>query len=106
MIGVEGQYRASFSIGEVEDFLKEEQLICFKLIEDTSNVIPIFQLDIYVFDEKVLKYVNEGKNLIVKIGKSVDKMAEATFKITKNTPIREGEHKTILHMVGIFAEMP
>lgn len=105
MIGVEGQYRASFSIGEIEDFLKEEQLICFKLIEDTSNVLPIFQLDIYIFDERILKYVNEGKNLIVKIGQSVDKMSEATFKITKNTPIREGEHKTILHMVGIFAEM-
>ena len=79
MIGVEGQYRASFSIGEIEDFLKEEQLICFKLIEDTSNVIPIFQLDIYIFDERILKYVNDVKNLIVKIGQSVDKMSEATF---------------------------
>lgn len=105
MIGVEGQYRASFSIGEMKDFLKEEQLICFKLIEDTSNVLPIFQLDIYVFDEQVLKYVNEGKDLIIKIGKSVDKMTEAPFKITKSVPIREGEHKTVLHMVGIFSEM-
>jgi hypothetical protein len=105
MIGIDGQYRASFSIGSMKDFLKEEQLLCFKLIEDTSNVLPIFQLDIWIYDEKILQYVNEGKNLIIKIGQSVDKMTEAQFKITKSVPVKEGEHKILLHLVGIFAEM-
>lgn len=106
MIGIEGQYRASFSIGDIKDFLKEEQLLCFKIIEDTSNVLPIFQLDICIWDEKILKYVNEGKELVISLGKTIHQMTESRFKITKSIPIRNGEHKIDLHMVGIFAEMP
>lgn len=105
MIGVEGQYRASFSIGDIKDFLREEQLLVFKVIEDTGNTIPIFQLDIQIWDDRVLKYVNEGKELVVSLGKTIDKMTDSRFKITKSVPVRDGEHKYTLHMVGIFAEM-
>ena len=104
-IGVKGQYWAMFEIGGIKDFLKEEQLLCFKIIEDTGNIIPIFQLDICIWDELVLKYINEGKNLIISMGKTIDKMTSATFKITKSVPTPEGEHKIRVHMVGIFAEM-
>jgi hypothetical protein len=105
MIGVEGQYIASFTLGEMKDFLKEEQLICFKIIEDTGNILPIFQLDIYVWDEKILKYANEGKELIISLGKSRNELTDSKFRITKSIPVRDGEHKIILHMVGIYAAM-
>lgn len=105
MIGVEGQYRASFSIGDIRDFLKEEQLLCFKVIEDTSNIIPIFQLGLKIFDEKILKYINEGKELVVSLGRNINEMDESHFKITKSVPTRDGEHKIMIQMVGCYSVM-
>lgn len=105
MIGVRGQYIASFDIGDMKDFLKEEQLISFKCIEDTSNVIPIFQLDMKIWDEKILQYINEGKELIVKMGKTENEIISTPYKIVKSVPVKDGEHKYLVHLVGIFSEM-
>lgn len=105
MIGVEGQYLASFSIGDVKDFLVEEQLLCFKIIEDTGNVVPIFQLYISIWDEKILKHINEGKDLNISMGKDSNSMVEAKFKIIKSIPMRDGEHQTKIQIFGVFSEM-
>lgn len=105
MIGVEGQYRASFSLRELKDFLIEEQLILFKAVEEVGNVLPVYELIIEIMDELVLKYLNEGNVITVALGKTKDDMEETYLIPTKVTPNKIGEHKYQIRIVGIFHKM-
>lgn len=105
MIGVEGKYIFTFSIGDKKDFIIENDLVNFLLVEETGNVMPTFELIFKCEDEKILTYLNEGNNLNVSFGKNKDNMIDGSFRITRLIPTRSGESKYIIKVIGLYSAL-
>ena len=91
MIGVEGQYIFRFSIGEFEDFISNDDLVYFNLIEEAGNVLPTFELTFTSANEKLLSTLNEGNILQVSFGRELDHLIDVELIISKNNSNRAGE---------------
>jgi hypothetical protein len=106
MLGVEGQYRASFSIAGQKDFLGEQQVVSFKMIEDVGNALPIFEIVFDLFDENLLKYLNEEHTVTISMGSNLNQLTDSVFIPTKVVPTRTGEHSHRIRMLGIYSKLP
>ncbi|MFA5071266.1 MAG: hypothetical protein WC511_02735 [Candidatus Pacearchaeota archaeon] len=102
MIGVEGQYRASFSVAGFKDFLTEEQLHIFKIVEETGNILPTFELIFEIDEEKIIKYLNEGNVLTVTMGKTLNELEDSVLIPMKVQPTKVGENKFAVRIVGLY----
>lgn len=67
-IGITGQYYISFGIGDYTDFIREEDLMEFTLVEETGNFLPTFRLSFESSDESLLGILNESNELTVSFG--------------------------------------
>lgn len=106
-IGVRGQYLFKFGTTDINDFLKEEDLVSFTLIEESGNILPVFELIFNTLDVNVLKRLNEGN--IISIGcslnqqdRSKDILVTANYRITKARFSKAGKAKYRIGLVGIY----
>lgn len=91
MIGVDGQYIAWFNIAEKKDFIEEDSLLSFTIIEEAGNVLPTFELMFTQDDSKIIKYINEGNILGFTFGKSLESAQYTTrLRITSKNIVRQG----------------
>ena len=67
-LGVEGNFVASFSIGDFDDFLESSDLIEFSLEEQAGNLLPIFRITFNAKNERIFAFLNEGNPLSMSIG--------------------------------------
>ena len=86
MLGVKGQYKFQFSIGDLKDFIAESNFVSFKLEEKAGNLLPIFELSFKFTDDSIISRLNEGNVLKVTFGRDFgdrDDMRNAELLITK-----------------------
>ncbi|QJT70940.1 hypothetical protein GR7B_00142 [Vibrio phage vB_VcorM_GR7B] len=101
MIGTEGQWLMTFSIGEtLTDFIKGEDLTEFTLIENAGGGLPTYELVFQTSNPLVLGYLNEGQIITVSYGKNANDLVDSSLKISKPQINRLGEGGFIVSLVG------
>lgn len=90
MIGLEGGYVASFSVGTYSDFIRDADLHLFKLIEEAGNILPIAELIFTLRDQSLLPYLSEQCTIKVSIGRDKDSLVSTSMVITKRDKTRSG----------------
>ena len=103
MIGVEGQYLLKFSIGKVEDFVDEEDLKDFTLIEEAGNVLPQFELVFTTRTIELLSELTEGNVLQISLGRDALELTPAPFIIFSKRVAKSGQDKYSVRLTGLYA---
>lgn len=106
MIGVDGQYLFIFTLADKDDFIQEDALETFLLVEEAGNVLPTFELIFTTKDEKILRYINEGNKLKVSFGRSKDDLLDGEFSISSSIVSRQGSSKYRITLKGLYAALP
>ena len=81
--GIEGQYRFGLTVGDYEDFLKDDKFIQFILIENIGLSLPYWELKFDCVFPELLQYFNEKSNILVQIGTSINDLKPLTLTIKK-----------------------
>ena len=68
MIEYENQFKMIFSIGEYNDFLREENLFLLKLNERVGCVLPEFEIQFKISNSNLFKVLNETNELKLSMG--------------------------------------
>ena len=90
MIGVEGQYMFSFSLGGKKDFIEEAELKSFITIEKGGFSLPTFELEFGSNDESIIPLLNDGAPLNVQYGATRDNLTDVRLFINNFPTIKEG----------------
>lgn len=106
MIGTEGQYLYQFTVGDREDFIQEEDLISFLLVEEAGNVLPSFELGFTTKDEKILSYLNEGNSLKITFGRTKDNLIDVSLSVLYLETNKGGESKYMIELKGLLSSLP
>lgn len=105
MIKVQGQYLVSFAITggiEKKDFIAEEDLLKFTLIEEAGNSLPSFELVFKTRDSKILKYFNEGNLIKYQFGVDEDKLNDCPLRVLKKEFKKLGQGEVVIRLVGLY----
>jgi hypothetical protein len=105
MIGVEGQYIFKFSLENEEDFIQEEDLAHFSLIEDAGGVLPTFELEFRILSDKTLLRLNEGNILKVSFGVNLESLQDSELIISKLESSMAGDGKRTVLVKGFYNKL-
>jgi len=105
-VGTDGQYLFQFSLGEdYDDFVNEEELKYFTLIEEAGNVLPTFELGFNTLDDKVFELLHEGSELKVTFGKDRNSLLDAALKPARFRTAPLGQGKRSVTIVGLYSAL-
>jgi len=105
-IGFEDQFYFGFSIGDRQDFIQTwDDLVTFKVIESTGNVLPTWEILFYTGDEAVLAHLNEGNDLEVSYGRNPDETKTSTLAIQRVTKSYAGQDRHQIYANGLFSAL-
>lgn len=108
-IGIAGQYSIKFSVAEhkrLKDFIEEDDLITFKLIEEAGNLLPIFELSFYTKSEEIFQVLHEGNDLLCTFGKDLEDATTSKLTVTFSNSSGSSQHKRAILLRGIFSAVP
>jgi hypothetical protein len=105
-VGTEGFYRFQFSVGDLDDFIEESELVNFTLIEEAGNALPTFEIAFNTSNEEVLNLLHEGNDLNVTFGKDRSDSTSAPLAITRLQTNKAGDSKRLISAVGMFSALP
>ena len=105
-VGVKGQYQFQFSIGNEVDFISEENFSSFSLVEEAGNVLPTFQLQFNLSDEKVFKLLHERNDIKISFGKDQNDLIEIPLRITRLERNNSGVGLINIATVGVYSALP
>ncbi|CAH9015417.1 conserved hypothetical protein [Vibrio phage 150E35-1] len=103
MIGVEGQYVMVMKLGENEDFLTDDLLHSFETIQKSGGELPSFRMEFSTSDPKIVRAINEGNNLEVRYGRTLDNLQDSTWNIAYPTRSRNGDGRWRIRLTGLLA---
>jgi hypothetical protein len=105
IVGIEGQYVFIFTLGDQKGFILEEDLIDFTLSERAGNILPIFSLTFRTKDKKIERYLNEGNELIVSLGREQRELSDVKLLILKSQIINESLFSKTFTVKGITSHL-
>jgi len=103
VIGILDQFLVEFSLGNEKDFILNDDLVLFKIIEEAGNVLPSFELIFRTQNEKVLGLLNEGNDLGVSYGRSIDSIIDTSLMVLNKTYSRQGKDFRIIRATGLYS---
>ncbi len=107
MIGVAKHYYFKFSLGDLIDFLGQENFGEFTIIEEAGNALPEFIFSFSSEDEDVIRYLHEGNPLSVEYGMNFNEdSATSKLSISTKKMVREGDTRFAIECKGIFDVIP
>lgn len=102
MIGITGKYLCKFKLANIDNFIREDQLIMFKLIEETGNVLPLFELVFSLSNNFELeKFLNNGNYLDVTFGKDLNNLESIRLYIFDTTKSSVSNNSRMYRTVGV-----
>jgi hypothetical protein len=105
MIGIKGQYLFSFDISGKRNFITENDLQLFKIVEEAGNVLPTFELIFTLEDQSVLRYLNEGNPLNTAMGEDNLAMTNIDLRILNKLITRIAQRKYLVRLTGVYDAM-
>lgn len=102
MIGLDGYYLLTLTVGKYKDFLlNSDQLSEFTIIEVAGNLLPTFQAK-FITDIGISKYLSEKNALKVQFGKNLNSLMDIEFLITKSVITKVGGNNVDVSIAGIL----
>lgn len=105
MIGVNGQYLIMFKVNKYTDFIREDQLVIFRFIEDAGNILPIFELVFDTSDKDIIQYLNQGNEIEVAMGTSANNMSNIKLIIFKRDKESYNQSSTRVRITGFYSAL-
>lgn len=106
MIGITGGYFYKFSVGDLEDFIVESELLEFTIIEESGYALPSFILHFKSFDDSILAVLNESNTINVSYGKDLDgEMSLSRLRPLKTELVSSGSGGTSVLVSGVYDAM-
>lgn len=68
MIEYSNQFKMMFSIANYDDFIKEENMVQLKIVEQAGNIMPMLEMTFKTCSSKMLNVLNETNPLKVQLG--------------------------------------
>ena len=102
---VKGGYYLNIVVAGQSDFLfAEDDLISLVISEEAGNVLPsfLFRFKLAKENEKLLKYLNEGNTVDIRMGKTPDKTVDSKFVITRVNLQRAGTNLWDVTVTGLY----
>ena len=98
MIQVEGQYYLKFSFGAKDDFVTEEDLEVFSLIQEAGNILPTFELSITTSDEAILAELTEDKTVKITYGLNTGESSTAEMVVARvdTMPLAHSKRRVVI----------
>lgn len=109
-IGISGQYYCQFDINnstsdDFIDFIDEEDLLSFTLIEEAGNILPTFELSFLTDDEDIFPLLNEGNDLEVKLGLTYNDSVSIALAVLKLDSIPQGNNFRMIVVSGVLSQI-
>lgn len=104
-IEVKSQYRLRFKLSNLEDFITNDDLIEFTIIEEAGNLLPIFKLDFFTYNEEVIRLLNETNALEVSFGKDANEMYDVSLYVTRLESEKQGKGKRLIATTGLAGSL-
>lgn len=105
MISVKDQYYFIFDFENLGDFLEEEDLISFTVIEQAGGFLPEFSFNFIIRDDNILLRLHEGTKIIVSYGKDEDDLTDSILTITSLKTERHGEDRRTVYLTGLYRKI-
>lgn len=106
---IKNHYYFYVEIGGQKEFLgNEDDFISFVISEEAGNVLPTFEFVFLLEKDKedLLKYLNEGNIVKIRIGVSPDDAVEVELAIMNMTVERSGKHLWNIFLTGVLNKLP
>jgi len=105
-IGVDGQYLLRFNVGSEEDFIDEDDLTEFSLIEEVGNILPSFQMVFATRKDNIVGMLSENNQFKVSFGRDRNSLVDTPLSITTQESSGMGTDKKTLYMSGLYSALP
>lgn len=92
----------SASLGDLEDFIDDGDLVYFKMLEEAGNTLPKFTICFDVKDDSILPYLNEGNILRVDFGTQEDDAITTEFMLGPYSAVDIGANKIRISVSGYY----
>jgi hypothetical protein len=103
MLGVDGQYRLSYSVAGVSDFLVEGDFHELLLVEEAGNVLPSFQTTFWLEKKpEILERLNEGNALQLALGRDEVNVSNLDLLILKKQMSKIGASRFMVKISGLY----
>lgn len=102
MIGIESQFIYNFKLGQENDFIREEDLVEFTLIEEAGNILPTWQIAFSTNNESVISSFNETNIFEVSFGKDLNDLVSAPLAVQSIDVFRQGNDKRLINANGVY----
>ncbi|QJT71156.1 hypothetical protein GR11A_00119 [Vibrio phage vB_VcorM_GR11A] len=102
MIGVEDQWLLSFSLADRNDFINQQQLISFMLIEEAGGALPTFELTFQTEDISIMALLNEGNVLTASLGKNANDLTDTRLRLNRPRVTRLGQGGIVVMLTGFY----
>ena len=102
-IGIDRQYLFEFNLGGLKNFIQQDDLIMFKIIEETGNVLPTFDLAFITQDERVIGLLNEGTDLNLSYGRSREDLTNTPLSVMSLKFKSQGQDKRVVRAKGLYS---
>lgn len=103
MIGLDGSYILKFDIGDRKDFIQENELVQFSIIEEAGYALPTFQLSFNFDDDSLLELLNENNDIALTYGKTLEESVNSTLVPTKIVSNKQGPNKRFVSIIGMYS---
>lgn len=104
-IGIADQYYFDFSLGDREDFINEGNLVTFKVLEFTGNVLPKWEIMFNTSDEGLIARLNEGNDLEVALGVNPNETTTTKLVVERRTKSLAGAGLYTVFMQGLYSNL-
>jgi hypothetical protein len=101
MVGINSQYVLKFSLGPLNDFIANQNLISYTIVEQVGNMLPNFELIFVAHDDEILSYINEGNTLKVAMGVDEDNLIDNDLVITRVNISKVGDGRRRILLIGV-----
>jgi hypothetical protein len=95
MFGIDGKFVAEFSLNEKPDFIDQDDLFDFTIIEQAGNIPPIFSIFFQTLDDEIPQYINEGNELKVTLGRSLNELEKYSLIFQNSEHTKSGDRHLI-----------
>lgn len=105
MIQLLGQYILKFDLPGYPDFLVDEDFHFLSVTEKAGGPLPLFSIACNIYDDNIIKTLNEGNILTFSYGKDIDGMITVPIRTKKNSVTSFGEDRRSVIVEG-FLDAP
>lgn len=102
MISLKNQYVCKLDIGDIKDFVYQDDLIELLYVEDASMALPTIELSFVLRDDNVANYLNSGSILTVGIGRDELSMLDLQFRIITDFSNKRPSVGQVISVSGLY----